>query len=56
MAVRLADVLLLDPVWCQIHHLFAADVFWISLIAFTAADLFQRKAAERPFSLNGVVA
>lgn len=42
--VGLTDVLLLAPVWCQLLHLLAADVFWIGLIAVTAPALFAGKA------------
>lgn len=44
VALGLADVLLLAPVWCQLLHLLAADVFWIGLVAATAPDLFRRQA------------
>jgi heme a synthase len=36
------DVLLLTPTWLQVIHLLSADVFWISLIAITAPEIFPQ--------------
>ena len=41
VAVGIADVLLLTPTWIQVIHLLAADIFWISLVAITAPDIFK---------------
>ncbi len=35
----LADVLLLAPLWLQVLHLFAADLYWIALVTFSAEAL-----------------
>jgi cytochrome c oxidase assembly protein subunit 15 len=34
------DVALLAPTWIQVVHLLSADVFWISLVAITAPEVF----------------
>lgn len=42
LALGAADVVLLAPVWIQVLHLLTADIFWISLVAFTTPDVFRR--------------
>jgi cytochrome c oxidase assembly protein subunit 15 len=34
------DVILLAPTWIQVLHLLSADIFWISLVAITAPEVF----------------
>jgi cytochrome c oxidase assembly protein subunit 15 len=42
------DVVLLAPTWIQVVHLLSADIFWISLIAITAPEVFPRKRIQYP--------
>ena len=41
-ALGLADVILLAPVWMQILHLLGADLYWVALVALSAAVVWPR--------------
>ena len=42
VALGVADVLLLAPVWLQVLHLLGADLYWIAMVA-AAAVIFERR-------------
>jgi len=44
LALGLANVMLLAPVWLQLLHLFLADAIWISLLLFVASALADTPA------------
>jgi len=40
LALGLADVVLLAPVWMQILHLFGADLYWVALVSLAAVVIW----------------
>jgi cytochrome c oxidase assembly protein subunit 15 len=48
IALGLADVLLLAPVWMQILHLLGADLYWVALVALATAVAWPDKRSLRP--------
>ncbi|HMH15624.1 MAG TPA: COX15/CtaA family protein [Edaphobacter sp.] len=42
LALGLADVVLLAPVWMQILHLLGADLYWVALVALAAEVVWPR--------------
>lgn len=46
LALGLADLLALAPVWLQVLHLLGADLYWIALVAACSEILFRQHSAE----------
>jgi cytochrome c oxidase assembly protein subunit 15 len=47
VALGMADVLLLAPVWMQVVHLFGADLYWIALVALAAEVIWPEQSEAR---------
>jgi len=44
-ALGIADVVLLAPTWLQILHLFAADLYWVTLVVLAASIVWPTRRA-----------
>ena len=46
------NLVLLAPVWMQLVHLFLADMVWISLVLFTAANFAEGELSQESVPLT----
>jgi heme a synthase len=51
-ALGLADVLLLAPVWMQILHLLAADLYWVVLVTLAAMVMWPQQISSRAYTTD----